>query len=238
MCPVFSKESCMYATFARRYLFVSMLIAVCFALPFAMRGAAQGGEPECFAIRGAKIYPVSGPPLENATIVITRGLTPAVGTNVTIPPEAWVIEGKGLIVYPGLIDSFTDVGLPAAPASAGGEGPRARQGVPGGPEDRPATTPWRSAADEASLTDKRIETWRGAGFTTVVSAPKGGIFPGQAAVLNLAGNRAGDMVVRAAVAVPVALQPSRGFAHFPGSLVGGLRYVRQGWLGNGWDKKA
>src|SRR2546426_5336312 len=205
--------------FARRYLFVSMLIAVCFALPFAMRGAAQGGEPECFAIRGAKIYPVSGPPLENATIVITRGLITAVGTNATIPPEAWVIEGKGLIVYPGLIDSFADVGLPAAPASAGGEGPRAPQGVSRGPEDRPATTPWRSAADEASLTDKRVETWRGAGFTTVVSAQKGGLFPGQAAVLNLAGDRAGDMVVRASVAVPGGLETSGGLANFPRSLI-------------------
>jgi len=27
-----------------------------------------------------------------------------------------------------------------------------------GPEDRPGTTPWRSAADEVSLSDKRIET--------------------------------------------------------------------------------
>jgi len=228
----------MYATFARRYLFVSMLIAACLAPPFAMRGAAQGGEPECFAIRGAKIYPVSGPPLENGTIVITRGLITAVGTNATIPPEAWVIEGKGLIVYPGLIDSFTDVGLPAAPAAPGGEGPRAPQGVSRGPEDRPATTPWRSAADEASLTDKRVETWRGAGFTTVVSAQKGGIFPGQAAVLNLAGDRAGDMVVRATVAVPVALQPSGGFANFPGSLMGVLSYVRQVWLDTDWYTKA
>src|SRR3989442_3248331 len=141
MRPVFSKESCMSETFARRYLFVSMLIAVCFAPPFAMRGAAQGGEPECFAIRGAKIYPVSGPPLENATIVITRGLITAVGTNATIPPEAWVIEGKGLIVYPGLIDSFADVGLPAAPASAGCEGPPAPPGRFPRPEYRSPTTP-------------------------------------------------------------------------------------------------
>src|SRR2546428_8598504 len=93
---------------------------------------------------------------------------------------------------------------PGAPAGPGGEGPRPPRGVSRGPEDRPATTPWRSAADEASLTDKRVETWRGAGFTTVVSAQKGGIFPGQAAVLNLAGDRAGDMVVRASVAVPAA----------------------------------
>jgi len=164
-----------------------------------------GGEPQYFAIRGATVVPVSGPRMENATIIISRGVIKAVSKDATIPDEAWVIEGKGLIVYPGFIDSFTDVGIPAAPAPApsGAEGgahlqtPASR-----GPEDRPGATPWRSAADEASLSDKRVETWRAAGFTTVVSAPKGGMFPGQAAVLNLGGERNGDMVVRTPVAVP------------------------------------
>ncbi|HEX7697120.1 MAG TPA: hypothetical protein VF394_06965, partial [Candidatus Acidoferrum sp.] len=80
---------------------------------------AQGGEPQYFGIRGAKVVPVSGPPVENATIVISRGLITAIGKDVTIPPEAWVIEGKGLTVYPGLIDSFTDVGIPPAPPASG-----------------------------------------------------------------------------------------------------------------------
>ena len=33
----------------------------------------QGGEPQYFAIRGAKVVPVSGPPVENATVVVSRG---------------------------------------------------------------------------------------------------------------------------------------------------------------------
>src|SRR6202795_3962948 len=74
----------------------------------------QGGEPLYFAIRGAKVVPVAGPPIENATVVVSRGIITAVGKDVAIPAEAWVIEGKGLTVYPGLVDSFTDVGIPAA----------------------------------------------------------------------------------------------------------------------------
>ena len=169
------------------------LLALFFAAPPVQ---AQGGEPQYFAIRGAKVVPVSGPPVENATIVVSRGLITAVGKDIAIPPEAWVVEGKGLTVYPGLIDSLTDVGLPVAAPASGEGGPRrpASEGARG-PEDRPYSTPWRSAADEASLSDKRIETWRSGGFTTVVSSPKGGIFPGQAAVLDLAGERAGDVVV-------------------------------------------
>src|SRR5467141_3876457 len=201
---------------------------------------AQGGEPRYFAIRGAKVVPVSGPPIENATVVLSRGIITAVGKDVAIPPEAWVIEGKGLTVYPGLVDSFTDVGIPAALAPTGGEGgPRRPQEASRGPQDRPDSTPWRSAADEVSLSDKRIETWRNAGFTTVVSAPKGGFFPGQAAVLDLGGERAGDLVVKSPVAIPVSLQTSGGFGSgFPSSLMGVLAYVHQVWLDTDWSSKA
>ena len=223
-------------------LILRCVSAVCFTVLFA--GAAptvqaQGGEPQYFAIRGAKVFPVSGPPVENGTIVISRGLITANGMDIAIPPEAWVIEGKGLTVYPGLIDSFTDVGIPAAPPASSEDAPRRSQEAARGPEDRPFSTPWRSAADDVSLSDKRIEAWRSAGFTTVVSAPKGGIFPGQAAMLDLAGERAGDLVVKSPVAIPVAFQTSGGFGGgFPSSILGVLAYVHQVWLDTEWSTKA
>ena len=218
--------------------------ASCFTvlLSFCMLPAlhAQGGEPPYFAIRGAKIVPVSGPPVEGATIVISRGIITAIGKDAAIPPEAWVIDGKGLTVYPGLVDSFTDVGIPAAPSPGGeGGGPRRSQESARGPEDRPGSTPWKSAADEVSLGDKRIESWRSAGFTTVVSAPKGGFFPGQAAVLDLAGEHAGDLVVKSPVGIPISFQRSGGFGSgFPDSLLGVLAYVHQVWLDTDWSIKA
>src|SRR5437016_6151785 len=228
----------------RSNLILRCVSAVYFTALFVLFAAgpslrAQGGEPQYFAIRGAKVVPVSSPPLENATIVASRGLITAFGKDIAIPPEAWVIDGKGLIVYPGLVDSFTDVGIPAAPPAGGEGGPRGSQERARGPEDRPYSTPWRSAADDVSLSDKRIETWRSAGFTTVVSAPKGGIFPGQAAVLDLAGERAGDLVVKSPVAIPVAFQTSGGFGGgFPSSIMGVLAYVHQVWLDTDWSSKA
>jgi imidazolonepropionase-like amidohydrolase len=216
--------------------FAAALLSFC----CAGRAEAQGGEPRSFAIRGAKVVPVSGAPMENATVLVSRGVITAVGTNVTIPPDAWVIEGKGLIVYPGLVDAFTDVGL-TAPVSgggnAGGEG-NARPPISKGPEDRPATTPWRNAADEINLADSRIEGWRSAGFTTTVSAPKTGMFPGQAAVLDLAGDRPGNLVVKAPVAIPVSLQAPGGFRSYPGSLMGAIAYVRQIWIDTSWSAQA
>jgi hypothetical protein len=86
--------------------------------------------------------------------------------------------------------------------------------------------------------DPRVETWRAAGFTTVIAAPKGGMFPGQAAVLDLGGERAGDLVVKSPVAIPVSLQAPGGFRSYPGSVMGGIAYVRQVWLDTNWDTQA
>ena len=219
-----------------------LLLAHGIILPQA---SAQGGEPQYFAIRGAKVVPVSGPAMEDATVVVARGVILAVGgKDVPIPADALVIDGKGLTVYPGLFDALTDVGIPPAtpaPSESGGSRGGGGGGQPParGPEDRPGATPWRTAADEASLSDKRIESWRNAGFTTVASAPKGGFFPGQAAVLDLAGERNGDLVVKAPVALPLNLNPSGGFGSgFPDSKMGVLGYVHQVWLDVDWSTKA
>src|SRR5258707_6923378 len=156
-----------------------VLLGAWLGLLAASAAWGKGGEPRTFAIRGAKVVPVSSAPLENATVVVSHGIITAVGTNLTVPPDAGLIDGKGLTVYPGLIDGFTDVGVAAStpPAPAGDGSARQQQVVSRGPEDRPATTPWRNAADEVNPGDPRVETWRSAGFTTVIAAPKGGMVP-------------------------------------------------------------
>lgn len=216
---------------------IFVLVAISVNLLTTVRTPAQGGEPRSFAIKSAKVVPVNGPVLDEATVVVSRGMIVAVGKDVTIPADAWLIEGKGLTVYPGFVDAFTDVGV-AAPPSTGGDTGGKTPAISKGPEDRPATTPWRNAAEEINLSDPRIEAWRGAGFTTTVSAPKSGMFPGQAAILDLQGERAGNLVVKEPVAVPVSLQAPGGFRSYPGSRMGAIAYVRQVWIDANWSAQA
>ncbi|HEX8872374.1 MAG TPA: hypothetical protein VF758_06390, partial [Candidatus Acidoferrum sp.] len=107
-------------------VFARIMAAALLFLGVCSAAWAQGGEPQYFAIRGARVVPVSGPTLEDAVVVLGRGVIIAVGKDATIPADALVIEGKGLTIYPGLVDGFTDVGIPAAPAAAPGSdaGPR------------------------------------------------------------------------------------------------------------------
>src|ERR1700685_2052329 len=214
-----------------------VLLAVCAAVWLGWFCAArgEGGEPRYFAIKNARIVPVSGPVIANGTVVIAKGLIQSVGTNVTIPPEAWVIDGTGLTVYPGLIDAGTNIGLAQDDAAAKKPGAGS---AASGPEDRPATTPWRVAADELKTDDKRIESWRNAGFTTALTIPDGGIFPGQATVIDLAGDRTGDYVVKAVATLPISLKPVGGFWGFPDSLMGSIAYVRQVFDDSNWFAQA
>ena len=217
---------------------LSFLLVLLLILP-AVQITTKAEEPRHFAIRGARIVTVSGGVIENGAVVVSDGLIAAVGANATVPPEAWLIDGKGLTVYPGFIDAQTDLGLqtatpPAGPGGGGGQSgqqQQAAQPAPTGPEDRLATTPWVNAADEIRVTDRRIATWRDAGFTTALSAPARGIFPGQGAVINLAGERPGHMVVQTPATLQVAFQGGGGFGGgYPGSLMGVIAYLRQVFL--------
>ncbi|MGH9713675.1 MAG: amidohydrolase family protein [Candidatus Acidiferrales bacterium] len=233
----------MEPSFNRKHAWLFLVaVGLCSMLAFAYAARGEGGEPRYFAIINARIIPVSGPPIDGGTVVIAKGLIQAVGVNVPIPPEAWVIDGKGLTVYPGLIDAGTDLGLPKPeePPTAvhGHRGATPPLQIASGPEDRPGATPWRVAADELKIDDKRIAAWRNAGFTTALTASEGGIFPGQGSVIDLAGERPGDFVVQPAATLQLSLKPVGGFFSFPGSQMGTVAYARQVFEDARWYARA
>jgi len=63
-------------------------------------------------LKGAKVYPGSGPALEGAVIVIENGRITAVGKDVPVPPTAQVLDLTGKVVIPGLIDAASRLFLP------------------------------------------------------------------------------------------------------------------------------
>src|SRR5215813_3164612 len=84
---------------------------------------AQRNAIDTYAITNARIVTVSGPVIERGTVVVRNGLIAAAGENVSAPPDARVIDGSGLTVYPGLIDSYTNLALPeASPSPSAGSG--------------------------------------------------------------------------------------------------------------------
>jgi hypothetical protein len=193
--------------------------------------------PGPIALRGGRIVTVSGPVLEKGTVLLHNGLIEAVGEVVDIPKDAWVIDGAGLTVYPGLIDALSTVGLPETLGQPATPGRAAAPANPlgaqepvmpyeQGPELRPFTTTWVRAADLLNPADRRIEETRSAGFTSAVVFPSNGIFAGEGALVNLSGEKQGRMIVASPVGQYATLS-THGFGTYPGSLMGVIAYIRQ-----------
>ena len=195
---------------------------------------------DTYAITNARIVPVSGAEIPRGTIVIRNGLIAAVGANVSAPADARTIDGAGLTVYPGLIDAHTNLGAAAAqqqqrPAGAGQQAALLTATQPSPGFTSPNSTqpaglqPEVLAADIIRPGGEQIEGARSAGITAALTAPREGIFAGQSAVINLAGDTPQQMIVRSPVALHVGFTPLRG-GQYPASLLGVFAAIRQMFL--------
>jgi cytosine/adenosine deaminase-related metal-dependent hydrolase len=197
--------------------------------------------PSAIAIKDAHVVTVSGPDLAKATVLVRDGLIEDVGPNLTIPADAWIIDGSGLTVYPGFIDALSTWGIPQAQASSAQIRttatttplPRIK-----GPEDRPQNNSYERAADLVHPSDARLAAARAAGFTSAVTFPENGAIGGQGALVNLSGENGRDMVVATPVGQYLAFHPAGFRAGYPGSLMGLISYVRQLYLDLGQHQSA
>jgi imidazolonepropionase-like amidohydrolase len=197
----------------------------------------RSGEPPVFAITNARIITVSGPAIESGTVVVRNSIIESVGTGISVPADARVIDAKGLILYPGLIDSLSDAGLEEArPPVAATARPDAlvspAQPDPSlsnlSPDERQGLTPYLQAADILNPASRKIEAARAAGITTALVVPGRGFFRGQSSLINLAGSRIGNMVVKTPVFLHISFANAGGFGSaYPSSLMGVIAFVRQ-----------
>jgi imidazolonepropionase-like amidohydrolase len=203
---------------------------------FVMPRSVSSDAPRVYAIRDAQIVTGTGKTIQKGTIVFRDGLIVDVGEAAHIPPDARVIDGSGLTVYPGLIDGYTNLGLappPATPTPAAGgpgrQGARPAQTAPALQQEEQAHgDPSIQAADEIKPGGTAIESERSTGVTAALSSPSQGIFAGQSALVNLAGDEPAGMVVRAPVALTVQFRSSAGFfGIYPNSLMGTVAFIRQ-----------
>ncbi len=173
-----------------RFVFLILLTAYC--LPLTSNAQNDGsqqnqiGRAGTFAITNARIVTVSGATIENGTVVISGGKITAVGANVSIPSGAERIDGKGMSVFPGMIDAATNMGLIEIPG-----GVRASVDV----AETGDVNPNAKAIKGINPNSSHINVTRVNGITTVLSIPTSGTISGQAAVINLNGATQDAMAV-------------------------------------------
>lgn len=177
--------------------------------PASLSLLAQAPVPQrgTFAITNATIVPVVGERVPRGTVVIRDGRIAAVGAAVTAPSDATVIDGSGLFVYPGFIDSGTQLGLTEI-----------GQGAPGG-EDMTELgdfNPQDLALTAVNPYSELIPTVRVNGITTAITAPRGNTIAGYAALLDLAGWTTAEMGVNPRAGMVINMPRQAGGGRFGG----------------------
>lgn len=172
----------------RIHLAAALLVAVVPPLSAQLGSYNPPAGPHgVYAIRNARIVPVSGAEIANGTIVIgIDGKITAVGTNIVVPAGATVIDGTGLSVYPGMMEAGTSMGLAEIAQGANATVDDAEVG---------RLNPNVQAYFGIDPHSAHIGVSRVVGITHVMSRPSGGLISGQAAIINLAGYTVPEMSV-------------------------------------------
>jgi imidazolonepropionase-like amidohydrolase len=182
-----------------------IVTVVLFAPSLGTNAAPKPRAPaQVYAIRGAKVYTLAGPPVENGTLVIREGKIAAVGRNVGVPSDAEVIDAKGLEIYPGIFDAMSDLGLTEI------EAVHATVDT----ADVGNYNPQLVAMTAVHPASEHIPVARSNGITHALAAPLGGggggffggeapVIAGQASAINLGGWTVEEMLIRRSVAMVV-----------------------------------
>ncbi len=175
----------------RRFLFLLVLLGL---------GCAAALQAQPTALVGGTVHPVSGPAIDNGVVVFDGSTIVAVGPRdeVVIPDEAQRIDASGHVITPGFIDAATATGLIEVSAVSD-----TRDNATGGDPIRAAFR----VTDGINPNSTVVPITRLGGVTTVASIPSGGLIAGQGAVIDLGGDRLGDMLVRDGAGMYASFNP-------------------------------
>lgn len=195
------------------------------------------------ALIKATVVPLPGQSLKNATILIRDGKIEAVGTKVSIPPDARVHDLSGCIVYAGFIDpALSLTGSTNSPLSTshtepiltsgainffGVPGQEADPGKPGPGYELSRITPEHREAESYHAKSKALEGFRELGFTAGNVIPENGIIRGTSVFVQLNNGDPNDAVLRPDVFEHIVFDPTTKNDSYPGSLMGVIAAIRQ-----------
>jgi len=177
--------------------YAAVLLSV--ALPTAVAAQASPGADGVYIVRGGTVVTGTGEKLANTSILIRNGRIAQVGGNMPQPAGTKVIDATGKFVYPGMIDSYTGIGL----QEIGGVQTMTMRSEKG------QFNPQIFALVGLNVESEILGVTRMNGVTSVMTAPTGGLISGQAALINTAGWNWEDLSVRKAAGYVINL-PSGG----------------------------
>lgn len=184
-------------------------------------------RPAEFAITGAHVFTAPGQSIQNATILVKDTSITAVGKNIAIPAGFRIVDCKGLTIYPGLIDAFSETEVQDDQSESAGHW-------------NANVTPQRNAHVVAAEKIDDAEKLRSQGIAVRIVAPKGGIVKGTSAAVLLSDESDGRTLLKQKVWQHLQLSVPRGSSRskYPNSPMGATALLRQTLYDATWYRDA
>ncbi len=179
------------------------------------------------ALENARIYVRPDQVIEHGTVVVRDGLVVEAGASIDIPPDASRWDYTGMTIYPGMIEMFTQAGLPK-----GDEDDTA-----GSAHWNPAVRPERSAAEAYRISEAEIARLRESGFAAAMAVADQGVFSGSSAVVNLGTGTPNENILKRDVFQHVRMKRNRNRT-YPAAMMGVVALMRQTILDAQWYRDA
>jgi imidazolonepropionase-like amidohydrolase len=205
---------------------------------FPVNGVAEPKSGH-YALVHATVVKDGNTTLNDAAIIVKNGKVIQVGTNLSIPKDAMVIDCKGKYIYPSFIDVYSDYGI-ATPQRQGGfnfnQPPQLATNVKGAYGWNQALKPEVDAFKIFSVDDSKAATLREQGFGVVLTHQKDGIARGTGAVVTLANEKENLVVLKEKASAHYSLNKGTSTQSYPSSLMGTIALLRQTYLDAQWFK--
>jgi len=163
---------------------------ICAALLSLPAAFAQSPPSEGFVLQGGTIHTISGPVIENGSVLVRNGKIVGVGKNLTAPEGFKTIDIHGQQVYPGMIDAASMLGLDSTSAEQATDA-----------QELGLLNPQLRAATAVNPSSEHIPASRANGVTSVIEMPEGELISGQMSLIHLDGSANDQMVVVPSAAI-------------------------------------
>ena len=192
----------------------------------------------CYAFINATIVTNAQTTLQNATLVIRKGKIEAVGTKLTLPKDAVVVDCNGKYIYPSFIDMYSDYGSETTQKSGGGQRGQSQfvSNTKGAFGWNQAIRSENDAATSFAVNDTKAKDLRAIGFGTVLTHQMDGISRGTGAVVTLANEKENLVMLKEKASANYSFNKGSSTQDYPTSLMGSIALLRQNFLDAQWYK--
>ncbi|MFN0049892.1 MAG: amidohydrolase family protein [Cytophagales bacterium] len=189
---------------------------------------------ELYAFTNATIFVDYQTSIQNATLLIEKGIVKQVGKGIVIPKNAIVFDLKGKFIYPSFIDLYSNYGIKPNEKPLNSDYPQYEAKKQGAYSQNDALKSHQNADALFAYDENQAKEYLKAGFGAILTHQKDGIARGTASLVALSSKKENESIITPKAAAQFSFDKGTSQQSYPNSLMGSIALLRQTFSDANW----